>query len=155
MTRLGLDGLDVAVGAVRRGRLVLGLLVLHGVDDLVVGRRDGRARDGADDEDPEVAEVVRAACAELKFLGAFISIASTPTPSARHLLDGVAWRASLTARNFSRAASSPRCTPTHLVVLRGGVPSVSACVPRRPPVSGARFRPGAREQSRRWLRDVA
>ena len=49
--RLGLDGLDVGVGAVR-GRLVLGLLVLHGVDDLVVGRRDGRARDGADDEDP-------------------------------------------------------------------------------------------------------
>ena len=57
--RLGLDGLHVGVGAVRR--LVLGLLVLHGVDDLVVGRRDGRARDGADDEDPEVAEVVRAA----------------------------------------------------------------------------------------------
>ena len=52
MTRLGLDGLHVGVGAVRRGRLVLGLLVLHGVDDLVVGRRDGRARDGADDEDP-------------------------------------------------------------------------------------------------------
>ena len=52
ITRLGLDGLDVGVGAVRRGRLVLGLLVLHGVDDLVVGRRDGRARDGADDEDP-------------------------------------------------------------------------------------------------------
>ena len=67
--RLGLDWLHV-VGAVRRGRLVFGLLVLHGVDDLVVGRRDGRARDGADDEDPEVAEVVRAACAELKFLGA-------------------------------------------------------------------------------------
>ena len=60
MTRLGLDGLDVGVGAVR-SRLVLGLLVLHGVDGLVVGRRDGRARDGADDEDPEVAEVVRAA----------------------------------------------------------------------------------------------
>ena len=59
--RLGLDGLDVGVGAVRCRRLVLGLLVLHGVDDLVVGRRDGRARDGADDEDPEVAEVVRAA----------------------------------------------------------------------------------------------
>ena len=59
--RLGLDGLDVGVGAVRRRRLVLGLLVLHGVDDLVVGRRDRGARDGADDEDPEVAEVVRAA----------------------------------------------------------------------------------------------
>ena len=87
--RLGLDGLDV-VGAVR-GRLVLGLLVLHGVDDLVVRRGDRGARDGADDEDPEVAEVVRAACAELKFLGAFISIASTPTPSARHLLS-MAWR---------------------------------------------------------------
>ena len=112
MTRLGLDGLHVGVGAVRRGRLVLGLLVLHGVDDLVVRRGDRGARDGADDEDPEVAEVVRAACAELKFLSAFISIASTPTPSARHLLDGVAWRASLTARNFSRAASSPSCTPT-------------------------------------------
>ena len=65
--RLGLDGLDF-VGAVRRGRLVLGLLVLHGVDHLIISRRDGRARDGADDEDPEVAEVVRAACAELKFL---------------------------------------------------------------------------------------
>ena len=36
MTRLGLEGLHVGVGAVRRGRLVLGLLVLHGVDDLVV-----------------------------------------------------------------------------------------------------------------------
>ena len=47
--RLGLDGLDI-FGAVRR--LVLGLLVLHGVDDLVVGRRDRGARDGADDEDP-------------------------------------------------------------------------------------------------------
>ena len=52
MRRLGLDGLHVGVGAVRRGRLVLGLLVLHGVDDLVVGRRDRGARDGADDEDP-------------------------------------------------------------------------------------------------------
>ena len=49
--RLGLDGLDVGVGAVR-GRLVLGLLVLHGVDDLVVRRGDRGARDGADDEDP-------------------------------------------------------------------------------------------------------
>ena len=56
--RLGLDGLDV-VGAVRR-RLVLGLLVLHGVDDLVVSGSNRRARHGADDEDPEVAEVVRA-----------------------------------------------------------------------------------------------
>ena len=55
--RLGLDGLDV-VGAVRR--LVLGLLVLHGVDDLVVRSGDRGTRDGADDEDPEVAEVVRA-----------------------------------------------------------------------------------------------
>ena len=45
--RLGLDGLDV-VGAVRR--LVLGLLVLHGVYDLVVRRGDRGARDGADDE---------------------------------------------------------------------------------------------------------
>ena len=45
MTRLGLDGLHVGVGAVR-GRLVLGLLVLHGVDDLIIGRRDGRARLG-------------------------------------------------------------------------------------------------------------
>ena len=48
--RLGLDGLDV-FGAVR-GRLVLGLLVLHGVDDLVVSGSNRRARDGADDEDP-------------------------------------------------------------------------------------------------------
>ena len=35
ITRLGLDGLDV-FGAVRR--LVLGLLVLHGVDDLDVAK---------------------------------------------------------------------------------------------------------------------
>ena len=43
---LGLDGLDV-VGAVRR--LVLGLLVLHGVDDLVISGSNSRARHGADD----------------------------------------------------------------------------------------------------------
>ena len=46
--RLGLDRLDV-VGAVR-GRLVLGLLVLHRIDHLIISRRDRRARDGAGGE---------------------------------------------------------------------------------------------------------
>ena len=110
MTRLGLDGLHVGVGAVRRSRLVLGLLVLHGVDDLVVRRGDRGARDGADDEDPEVAEVVRAACAELKFLGAFISSSRRPPRHQRDICS-MAWRsAPLSPPAILAGPRRPRCT---------------------------------------------